>query len=141
MPRSGGTSNLSMSHLIVTGSTMRSRPHHHQTKGQHANTKVWRRDSARLTFGLGQKPQVRKVRFWRKAVARHMVDVSATSKVWTAYRAVLTSMSCSRQKSTQAFLLFAPRMASCVDRECRELVGLTSTVSGGDRERFLLFFW
>jgi hypothetical protein len=77
----------------------------------------------------------------RKAVARHMVDVSATSKVWTAYRAVLTSMSCSRQKSTQAFLLFAPRMASCVDRECRELVGLTSTVSGGDRERFLLFFW
>jgi hypothetical protein len=33
-----------------------------------------------------------------------------------------------------------PMMASGVDRECRELVGLTSTVSGGDRERFLLFF-
>ena len=31
MPRSGGTSNLSMSHLIVTGLTLRSRPHHHQT--------------------------------------------------------------------------------------------------------------
>jgi hypothetical protein len=67
MPRSGGTSNLSMSHLIVTGLTLRSRPHHHRTKGQHANTKVWRRDSARLTFGLGQKPHVRKVRFWREA--------------------------------------------------------------------------
>jgi hypothetical protein len=60
-----GVRASSMSHLIVTGLTLRSRPHHHQTKGQHANTKVWRRDSARLTFGLGQKPHVRKVRFWR----------------------------------------------------------------------------
>jgi hypothetical protein len=31
MPRSGGTSNLSMSHLLATDSTLRSRPHHHQT--------------------------------------------------------------------------------------------------------------
>src|SRR5260221_6467703 len=74
MPRSGGTSNLSMSHLVVTGSTLRSRPHHHQTQGQHANTKVWRRDSARLTFGLGQKPQLRKVRAKRSLIRRqHLV--------------------------------------------------------------------
>jgi hypothetical protein len=31
MPRSGGISSLSMSHLLVTDSTLRSRPHHHQT--------------------------------------------------------------------------------------------------------------
>ena len=60
MPRSGGTSNLSMSHLIVTGLTLCSRPHHPQTKGQHANTEGRRHDGARPTFGLGQKPQVRK---------------------------------------------------------------------------------
>src|SRR6202021_3300351 len=31
MPRSGGTSNLSKSHLLVTDSTLRSRPQSHQT--------------------------------------------------------------------------------------------------------------
>jgi hypothetical protein len=64
----------------VTGSTLRSRPHHHQTKGQHANTKVWRRDSARLTFGLAQKPQVRKVRFARWADVHRKADVRKVPK-------------------------------------------------------------
>src|SRR5258708_39927219 len=36
MPGSGGTSNSSMSPLIVKGLILTSRPHHHRTKGRHA---------------------------------------------------------------------------------------------------------
>src|ERR1700722_3811856 len=83
MPRSGGTSNLSMSHLIVTSLTLWSRPHHPQTKGQHANTEGWRHDGIRPTFGLGQKPQVRKVRFWRIALKKSKIQPYQKSReVW-----------------------------------------------------------
>jgi hypothetical protein len=57
MPGSGGTSNLSMSHFIGAGLTLRSRLRHHRPKGQHANSRtfaslvIWRRDGARLTSG------------------------------------------------------------------------------------------
>src|ERR1700732_2735161 len=59
MPGSGGTSNLSMSHFIGVGLTLRSRLRHHRPKGQHANSRafnslvIWRRDGARLASGLG----------------------------------------------------------------------------------------
>jgi hypothetical protein len=38
MPGSGGTSNLSMSHFIGAGLTLRSRLRHHRPKGRHANS-------------------------------------------------------------------------------------------------------
>ena len=67
----------------MTSLTLWSRPHHHQTKGQHANTEGWRYDGARPTFGLGQKPQVRKVRFRRMALKKSKVEPGQKSReVW-----------------------------------------------------------